>query len=689
MNNNITLNVSMRDNLLSLRNISKQMDKTQLILATGKKVNSAIDNASSYYQARSLTNRAADLTALLDAMSQGIQTIETANAGLEKATAFLEQMSSIVEQAGTVVKIPAKEDIAARLGDKGAVVTTADELYAAINAGKETICVYGHIDLGNIDAADKEINLKEGQKLVGAEYFADGSTGGEKFSSITAESSVASKHLINIKQSGCMVSDLAVNYTNTYDAGNIFAVAIYASGAKNKVVLNNLDVKLDFPVSTSATGRGAITIDQGMTADIFGKVNIISTGQESRGFYTETDATTNINGAMVNIQTTGERGHGIVSNATLNINDGSKVNIQTSSKNSQGVLLGSNGTTNINAGAQIDIKTSGDNSSGISINGTGAICNIKQGADVKVRTLGTTAYGLAIQGDGTANIAGNLYVESAQAHGLFVFIGSNTINILSSATIYIEAKSNAIQKQATSTSVIDIAQGARIAIAKDGNTKWYKLQDRYHDENNPNNVSINSNNVETVLDVAETSAWALPTGIDDADEATDEESNQKNVEAYQSQFNTALIEYDKLINDSSYQGINLLKGGNLRLTFDENREHKFEVWGKDISSTNIGINEAGWQTQVDIENSLKELREAITSLRSFAEELGNNYSIIKTRVNFTEALTDVLETGADDLTLADMNEASAQYLTLQTRQQLAINSLSLASQSAQSVLRLF
>ena len=45
----------MRSNLLSLKNIATQMDKTQLILATGKKVNSAIDNASSYYQARSLT----------------------------------------------------------------------------------------------------------------------------------------------------------------------------------------------------------------------------------------------------------------------------------------------------------------------------------------------------------------------------------------------------------------------------------------------------------------------------------------------------------------------------------------------------------------------------------------------------------------------------------------------------------
>ena len=108
---NITLNASMRSNLLSLKNIATQMDKTQLILATGKKVNSAIDNASSYYQARSLTNRAADLTALLDSMGQGIQTIEAATQGIEHATSILEQMQSITNQAGTLIKIPSKEEV--------------------------------------------------------------------------------------------------------------------------------------------------------------------------------------------------------------------------------------------------------------------------------------------------------------------------------------------------------------------------------------------------------------------------------------------------------------------------------------------------------------------------------------------------------------------------------------------------
>ena len=96
-----------------------------------------------------------------------------------------------------------------------------------------------------------------------------------------------------------------------------------------------------------------------------------------------------------------------------------------------------------------------------------------------------------------------------------------------------------------------------------------------------------------------------------------------------------------------------------------------------------------WKNKKNVEKSIQEVIEALNQLRSFSAELGNNYAIIQTRQTFTSALIDVLETGADNLVLADMNEASAQYLMLQTRQQLATNSLSLASQSAQSILSLF
>ena len=99
MAQSITLTASMRTNLASLKSIQSQMDTTQERLSTGKKVNSAIDNASSYYQSRSLTNRASDLDALLDSMGQGIQTIEAANEGIEAVTEYVEQLKSVANSA--------------------------------------------------------------------------------------------------------------------------------------------------------------------------------------------------------------------------------------------------------------------------------------------------------------------------------------------------------------------------------------------------------------------------------------------------------------------------------------------------------------------------------------------------------------------------------------------------------------
>lgn len=87
----ISLTASMRSNLLSLQNTQSLMDVTQERLSTGKKVNSALDNPSSFYTAQSLTNRANDLSGLLDSMGQGVQTIKAANEGIEAITTFVQQ----------------------------------------------------------------------------------------------------------------------------------------------------------------------------------------------------------------------------------------------------------------------------------------------------------------------------------------------------------------------------------------------------------------------------------------------------------------------------------------------------------------------------------------------------------------------------------------------------------------------
>ena len=138
---------------------------------------------------------------------------------------------------------------------------------------------------------------------------------------------------------------------------------------------------------------------------------------------------------------------------------------------------------------------------------------------------------------------------------------------------------------------------------------------------------------------------------------------------YSEQYKKILEEYDNLLADSSYQGINLLKGGKLEVAFNESRSNQYSIAGVLADSMSLGLGTRDLFDTSAIKKSLEEITKAVNSIRSFQEELGNHYSIIKTRINFTEALTDVLETGADNLT--------------------SINSLSLASQSARSVLSLF
>ena len=160
----------------------------------------------------------------------------------------------------------------------------------------------------------------------------------------------------------------------------------------------------------------------------------------------------------------------------------------------------------------------------------------------------------------------------------------------------------------------------------------------------------------------------------------------------QDQYNEILRQIDQLAKDSGYKGVNLLQGENLTVNFNEDRSSSLTVYGKNADVEGLGLVEgADWDNadNVALDNALDIVDDAINTLRNWASEFGNNYSILQSREDFTEKLVNVLTEGADKLTLADMNEESANMLALQTRQQLAINSLSLASQAAQSVLKLF
>ena len=161
------------------------------------------------------------------------------------------------------------------------------------------------------------------------------------------------------------------------------------------------------------------------------------------------------------------------------------------------------------------------------------------------------------------------------------------------------------------------------------------------------------------------------------------------------QFNALLDQVDNLANDASFGGQNLIQAtpDNLTVTFNEDNTSNITVTGIDSTSALTGINIAdaatNWVNDTVVNTALTAVNSALTTLRTNASTLGSNNTILQARLSFTENLVNTLEEGAGKLTLADLNEESANLLALQTRQQLGINSLALAAQSERSVLALF
>ena len=95
----IVLSAGVRSNLLQLQQTSDLMTRTQTRLATGKRVNSALDNAINFFTAQGLDNRANDLSCLLNSMSNAINTIKAANNGITAITKLVQSAQSLVSQA--------------------------------------------------------------------------------------------------------------------------------------------------------------------------------------------------------------------------------------------------------------------------------------------------------------------------------------------------------------------------------------------------------------------------------------------------------------------------------------------------------------------------------------------------------------------------------------------------------------
>jgi flagellin-like hook-associated protein FlgL len=157
------------------------------------------------------------------------------------------------------------------------------------------------------------------------------------------------------------------------------------------------------------------------------------------------------------------------------------------------------------------------------------------------------------------------------------------------------------------------------------------------------------------------------------------------------QFGDIRSQISQLSTDSGYNGVNLLNGDSLTVVFNETGTSTQSISGVTFDAAGLGIDAAanGFQSDADVNAALSDLTAALSTLRSQSVAFGSSLSVVQTRQDFTKSMVNTLQTGADNLVLADTNLEGANMLALQTRQSLSTTALSLAAQASQSVLRLF
>ncbi len=294
----ITLSAGIRQNLLALQSTAKDLTSTQERLATGKKVNTAFDNPSAYFTSQSLTNRANDLSSLLDQIGQAQQTINAANNGLTSLTSLLEQALSTVQQAQQ-----ASNDTAG--STTGTVSLTGNTLAAgtllvATGGSTYTVSIAASAALSTIES---DINSTSGLGSAGALTATDDGSG---HLVLTGTSPNTSFTLSGTDQTAFGLSGSAVSGTSstrttlasTYNGLLTQITQLGGDASYNGInLLNGNNLTVNF----NETGTSSLTIN-GVTDNAAGLSLLTYTGTDFQSNTTLQSATTAINAAITTVR---------------------------------------------------------------------------------------------------------------------------------------------------------------------------------------------------------------------------------------------------------------------------------------------------------------------------------------------------------------------------------------------------
>jgi hypothetical protein len=670
--------------------------------------------------AKSIANQALQTTVGYSTKSNVSTTISGATAAdLRGTTSFASATASsnvlYNGTAGGTTAATGTTTLGATIGSFASTGATAGDGTTALTGAITLIATNGTTAtglLGNAQPADGDTLTVNGKTITFRSGAAPASTA-------VASGSGVSGNLVTDGNGNTTVY-LGTAGTPAATVNDLLSAIDLASGVKTVSISSGaatIAVSASQPgaaVSTAAGGAVTLKSSTGADLSVTGKADLL----KALGLTTSTGA----GNASVNVNRTtsaGSLGATVTDGSTLNV-DGHVITF----KNAP--IPGSTGAPSVPSGfgASGNVLTDGNGNSTVYLQ-AGTVADVLKAIDLAtgVQTATINANGTATlatatgQSNSTINTSGQLKLSTGVNADLSITGTGNALNVFGlagntgNATAFTAARTSGIGGIAGKTLTFSSFNGGTAVNVTfgDGTNGTVKTLDQLNSKLQANNLSatIDANGLLTITasnDYASstlgsttaggaiggtlTSALTFSTASNPVQDAVAQTSRSNLV----SQYNNILNQIDTTSQDSSFNGVNLLNGDQLKLVFDETGKSSLNITGVTYNSKGLGL--ASLTVGVDfIDNAasnrvLTNLNAASSTLRSEASSLGSNLSVVQIRQDFNKNLINVLQTGSSNLTLADTNVEAANSQALSTRQSIAVSALSLANTSQQSVLQL-
>ncbi len=737
MANNISLTAGVRSNLLLLQQTTSLLEKTQVRLATGNKINTALDGPAAFFAAKGLTQRAGDLDGLKDGIGQAISTIKAGDQGITGIESLLEQARGLTTQAlgslGTDANsVKLRNSLASQYNN---VLRQIDKLAQDAGYQGKNLLIGSGLRVDATASSKTEVNALIG--ISGARATNVVEADSYEISVVGDGAITGNSNDIANAESARGISNVEITGFASASAFNFDSVSIKLSGGKGK--------DKTFTVTEgSQTFTQTFTTSQWEEAKAQGTVLRFSASFDSGtrlSFDVDFDAIedvadtagvgTSVIEKNVNLQVIAENENGeTVTRDGLAALGAGKVS------NGENAFAFDSGTARITLDQRQILGASAYSAAVSTAYGTGAPAI----TSITAASAGTVDESLTITAAGTSfnyttntfssfavTVGGATAVSIASTDTAFSVTGAGTntsatytvgVNTIELKYLATAAAADATEIESTETvsgigsaavtvgSATGFADNAvatvSLSFSGSADNATITLSDGFGGTATATSVNLStgssasftiSGGANSGANFNITLAASAATAGTTVDATATYKVRGEFTGARSAAFDVRGTNEGQSATLETTQQVDGSDANNLTVQLNETNTSTVTVVSQNVQTDGQGLQldaaQNSWNDRSDIDNAIRQLDAAKLKLRSASSSLSTNSNTLLTRLDFTAAFSDLLKEGAGKLTLADQNEEGANILTLQTRQQLGTISLSLANQAQQAILRLF